>query len=367
MSVLSAVLLNLSFPFPGISILAWISLVPFYFVLMTGSLKRAVVGGMITAFVFNIVYLFWMKEYKHPASLPGSIVGEMGYFLFAVILSWFLYHWVSFRCAGFLRELALPLGWVAIDYLKTIGYLAFPWGILGYSQFGNLLMIQSASIFGVWGISFIMYYFNATAAVLVADLLKKKDKRRSVMSGAVVCGLILLSVLFGFVKLGEEHTGGRTKRVALVQPNFDPWSPDLEGNIMKEIDLTQEALEYDPDLIVWSESSVPFLFDFYLQQNNRYARLVHDYFAHIRKPVIFGSIEVSGEYSENESGGDFYNVAIFYKGGENKAYTGRYISSHSGSGFPTRDCSPGWRGSWRRRGRVISSPVRRIPYSRMMG
>jgi len=340
LSVLSAVLLNLSFPFPGISILAWISLVPFYFVLMTGSLKRAVVGGMITAFVFNIVYLFWMKEYKHPASLPGGIVGEMGYFLFAVILSWFLYHWVSFRRAGFLRELALPLGWVAIDYLKTIGYLAFPWGILGYSQFRNLLMIQSASIFGVWGISFIMYYFNATAAVLVADLLKKRDKRRSVMSGAVVCGLILLSVLFGFVKLGEEHTGGRTKRVALVQPNFDPWSPDLEGNIMKEIDLTQDALEYDPDLIVWSESSVPFLFDFYLQQNNRYARLVHDYFAYIRKPVIFGSIEVSGEYIENESGGDFYNVAIFYKEGRKQGVYRKIHLVPFGEWFPYKRLFP---------------------------
>jgi apolipoprotein N-acyltransferase len=334
LSVSSAVLLNLSFPNPGVSILAWIALIPFYLVLMTGSLKRAVVGGIITGFFFNIIYLFWVKEYKHPASLPGAVIGEMGYFLIAVILSWFLYHHAPFR------ELALPLGWLSIDYLKTVGYLAFPWGILGYSQYSNLFIIQSASIFGVWGISFIIYYFNATAALLAADIIAKKSRRRSAVNGAVVCGLILLSVFFGFQKLKETQPELQTKRIALIQPNFDPWSPDIEGNIMSEVNLTQRALEADPDLIVWSESSVPFLFDFYLRQNYKYAHLVHNYFTSIRRPVLFGTTEFVGEYREGEFYGDFYNVAVYYNIGKKQGVYRKIHLVPFGEWFPYKKLFP---------------------------
>ena len=335
LSLSSALLLNLSFPCPGVSVLAWITLVPLYIVLMTGPLKRAILGGIITGLFFNIIYLFWVKEYKHPASLPGVVVGEVACFLFAVILSWFLYHQVHF-----LRELALPLGWLTIDYCKTIGYLAFPWGILGYTQYSNVLMIQSASIFGIWGISFLIYYCNATVAALTLNLLKKRVETRSIVNAAVVCVLILLSIIFGFITLGETKTEGKTKRVALVQPSFDPWSPDLEGNIMMEIALTQRALEADPDLIVWSESSVPFPFDFYLEKNYRYARLIYDYFTSIRKPILFGTTEFMGEYSDGEFDGDFYNVAIFYNRGRKEGIYRKIHLVPFGEWFPYKRLFP---------------------------
>jgi len=310
-AVLSAILMVLSFPRPGIFILAWVALFPLYAVITTGTLKRSILAGLITGFLFNIVYLFWAKEYKHPASLPGVLLVEMVHFLLAVIAGYILYHHSCLGRIRVLRELALPIAWVAVDYLKTVGYLAFPWGIIGYSQYRNLAMIQSASIFGIWGISFLVYYFNAVLAAAAVDLKKGRGAARIGPGAAVVCGLLVLSVVFGLIKLSEKPPAA-TKRVALIQPNFDPWSPDIEGNLEREIVLTDTALQEKPDLIVWSESSIPFLYDFYLSRNQRYARFVHDYLISIRKPVLLGTTEFTGEYEDGEFFGDFYNVALFY-------------------------------------------------------
>ncbi|MBN2322344.1 MAG: apolipoprotein N-acyltransferase [Spirochaetes bacterium] len=310
-AVSSAILLILSFPRPGIFILGWVSLFPLYAVIARGTLKRALCAGLITGILFNTVYLFWVKEYKHPASLPGVLLVEVALFLVAVVLGFILYHHSCLRRAGAFREIAFPLAWIAVDYLKTVGYLAFPWGIIGYSQYRNLAMIQSASIFGVWGISFLVYYFNAVLAGAVIDLKLGRGVGRIAASAAVVFVLMVGSFVFGLFTLSSKNPVG-TRRVALIQPNFDPWSPDIEGNLLKEIDLTEKALSEKPDLIVWSESSIPFLYDFYLSRNFRYARLVHDYLTSIKKPVLLGTTEFIGEYENGEFSGDFYNVAVFY-------------------------------------------------------
>jgi apolipoprotein N-acyltransferase len=336
LAILSAVLLNLCFPYPGISILAWVSMVPLFIVVMTQSLKRAVLAGLITGILFNTVYLFWVREYKHPASLPGVVACEVGYLLFAVILSWFLY-----RNVKFIKELALPLSWLSIDYLKTVGYLAFPWGIPGYSQYGNLALIQTASIFGVWGITFLIYYFNAVMASIIVSMAGHKKQRRNLINVAVLSSLLIATLAFGIVKLSENTRGEyKFKRVALVQPNFDPWSPDLDGNLRSEILLTRKALNRNPDLIVWSESSVPFPYDFYLARNYNYARMVHDFFASIRKPILFGSIEFDGEYKNRELRGDFYNVAIFYDNGKEEAVYKKIHLVPFGEWFPYKRLFP---------------------------
>ncbi len=311
LAIFSALFLNLSFPYPGISLLAWVSLVPIFLIIMTEGLKRVVLSALITGLLFNVVYLFWVKDYKHPASLPGAVIAEMGYLLFAVILSWLLY-----KNMRFMKEIALPLGWITIDYLKTIGYLAFPWGILGYSQYKNLIIIQISSIFGVWGINFLIVYFNSVLSSVIIALIKGKGLKRSLINVYAIVILCIASLIFGFVKLSEEKKRDFiTKRVALIQPNFDPWSPDLHANITEEIELTKKALKRNPDLVVWSESSVPFSFRYYLRKNNKYARLVHNYFASLGKPLLFGSLEFNGVEKNGELIGDFYNVAIFYNRG----------------------------------------------------
>jgi apolipoprotein N-acyltransferase len=352
LSCLSAVFLFLSFPNPGISAFAWPALVPFLLILMRGSFKKTILAALITATLFNTVYIIWMKEYKHPATLTGGVFTEIVFFMGAVIVSWFIYH--NFPRKGKisrpLRLIATVFGWLMIDYVKTIGFLAFPWGILSYSQYRNLALIQSATIFGIWGIDFLILYINVSIASVLIEFIYRKNPLHREQRGRIFrsfihlfvgTGLIIASLLFGFYELKDEkRVTHDTKRVALVQANFDPWSPRLKENISNEIELTQRALGENPDIVIWSESSVPFPYEFYLQRKNAHAQRVHNFITSVNKPFIFGTLEFEGNFVNGEYEGDFYNVAVYYNEGK---ISGVYRKIHLvpfGEWFPYKRLFP---------------------------
>jgi len=311
-SFLSAILLILSFHNPKYSFLAWVSLAPIFIIIIKEKPKKIFISSIIVSLIFNVFYLIWMKEYKHPLSLPGVVFAETIYFCLAVILTKILSANLDF-----LGEIRFPVAWLCIDYLKTIGFLAFPWGILGYSQYKNLVLIQSASIFGVWGITFLIVYFNAIVASIIYQIIKKgKVERKTLVNISAMTMFLVLSLIFGYVMLKEQKRNDyNLKRVALIQANFNPWSVNINENIEKEIELTKKSLFFNPDLIVWSESSAPFPYEYWLRKNNRYALRIDRFISSTKKPFIIGSIEFNGEYFNHKFLGDFFNVAIYYDNG----------------------------------------------------
>jgi len=320
LSLLSAILLILTFPEPGFSVISWVALIPLFFIMITSNFKKTLLAALITGVLFNTIYLYWMKEYKHPLALSGGIFGEMVFWLGAVILSYYLYHAVPWKKSPWscIKVVALVFGWFTIDYVKTIGFLAFPWGILGYSQYRNILLIQSASIFGVWGINLLILYCNASMAALLVGLMQRSVSGNTTFLKRfghlfIVLLLLLCSIAWGGLKLAEEkRTHYPQKSVALIQANFNPWSPQLRENIMLEMELTIEGLKHNPDLVVWSESSVPFPYEHHLERENPHALQVHRFASSLHRPFIFGSLE----YERTPKGdGNYYNVAMYYNDG----------------------------------------------------
>lgn len=339
--LLSALLLILTFPEPGFEWLGWIALVPLFLIIQRERFSRVIVAGLITGVLFNLVYISWMKEYKHPAALSGGVFGELVFFMGAVLLCVVLVRGNAATRTWYLRPLLLVAGWMSVDYLKTVGFLGFPWGILGYAQYENLALIQSAGLFGVWGVDFLMLYANAA----VSDLLDYVPAGRSCSSSAgsksmgavgrfsarrllhpaLLLFLVAGSLVYGYVQLGGDRGTQERARVALIQGNFDPWSPRLGQNLSTQFSLTRRALRSDPDLVVWSESSVPFYFRRSLSRNDPYAVLVDRFISSTGVPLVFGSIErVAGG---PETGGQpaYYNVAVYYREG---AIRGVYRKIH---------------------------------------
>src|SRR6266576_1760603 len=67
-----------------------------------------------------------------------------------------------------LASLALPVYWVAYEYLTAIASPHSTWGNLAYTQMNCLPVIQVAAITGLWGISFIVFLFGGAAAALLS-------------------------------------------------------------------------------------------------------------------------------------------------------------------------------------------------------
>ena len=155
------------------------------------------------------------------------------------------------------------IAWIAFEYLSTIGFLGYPYGIIGYTQWRFTLLIRAASIFGVWGISFLLIFFSACTSSIIFDFFKEKkfkvayQKYRLPMM--IWIGTFFAFILYGAFTKTDLSEAQRTK-IALVQPNRDPWLGNLEvyrNNYEELKNLSEKALKNFPDieLVVWPETA----------------------------------------------------------------------------------------------------------------
>ena len=168
-AAISGLLLALAFPAAGISLLAWIGLVP----LLLGMERRPFQSGFTAGLVFFASVLYWLNIVMTTYGRLSPFLSVAAYLLLASYLALFFAAatWAACRLKarlGYSFLLTLPVFWVALEFLREFLLTGFPWASLGYSQ-QTLWMIQSADLFGVYGLSFL----------LVLDLFVKDCVRRN--------------------------------------------------------------------------------------------------------------------------------------------------------------------------------------------
>jgi len=111
-----------------------------------------------------------------------------------------------------LASLALPVYWVAYEYLTTTTSPHSTWGNLAYTQMNCLPVIQIAAITGIWGISFIVFLFAAAVAALLSGAGRPWQRRAlAVAVGFVVCAVFV----FGKWRL-QSNPPGQSVAVTLI-------------------------------------------------------------------------------------------------------------------------------------------------------
>jgi len=176
-----------------------------------------------------------------------------------------LYGCFFLRFAGPIRPLAFALAWTALEFAKSTGFLGYPWGLLAYSFTDVPLMLQTADIWGVYGIS----SFLALCTAVLGEYCIHKGTRLSLsriplQKWALVAALWALFLLgYGELSLKRSYPVKDTVRLILCQQNIDPWiageNEALASNIRvaeKALDSIQSKKEKAPDLIVFSETSL---------------------------------------------------------------------------------------------------------------
>ena len=74
--------------------------------------------------------------------------------------------------------LTFPAIWMLLEYLREhIGFLSFPWGTLGYSQYTVLPVAQLSAWTGVYGVSFLIVAVNTVVAEVLSVLLSVPSRR----------------------------------------------------------------------------------------------------------------------------------------------------------------------------------------------
>ena len=93
--------------------------------------------------------------------IAGLLVGYLSLFpaAFAAAVA------VAVRRFGARGLLLSPAAWVATELARTLFFGGFPWALVGYTQTTVLPVAQSASVVGVYGVSFLVVLVSASLAM----------------------------------------------------------------------------------------------------------------------------------------------------------------------------------------------------------
>lgn len=206
-----------------------------------------------------------------------GIKGSMEYVVligmsFIFFLPFLIDKLLGSKIKGFMSTLILPLAGVTVEYIFSIVSPYATWGSIAYSQYGNLQLEQLLFITGIWGISFVMYWFYgvinwAWENSFCIDKIKK---------GAVIFIFFISIILFaGGFRSAMFRADSNTVKVASISiPHYQLWEyidPIMEGkgtekNIseLKEkltnlhsglLNLTEREAENGAKIIFWHESN----------------------------------------------------------------------------------------------------------------
>ncbi len=256
--VLSGFLLHLAYPAADWDLLAWVALVPLLLIALDRPPGRAFLEGWLAGLAFFLPLLRWLTYPMTTYStlpLPLALLvllGLSGYLALywggvAWALAW-LARWVGPRVLW-----AAPALWVTAELGRTHLLTGFPWGLLGYSQYRRLALIQVAAWTGVYGVSFLVALVNAALAWAIV-----RGRR-----GAVVAVVVIGLAVGGVALLGAQRLSGApppSLPVVIAQGNIDQavkWDKVYQAKTLEIYRVLTTAAQGRARLIVWPETAVP--------------------------------------------------------------------------------------------------------------
>jgi apolipoprotein N-acyltransferase len=191
-----------------------------------------------------------------------------------------------------------PAVWVTTELGRGHLFTGFPWVLLGYSQASVLPVAQLASVFGVYGLSFLVALVNAT---LVLAAIPREDEaafprgfvaRWSPVLLALTVVALVAAAGAARLRANAWAKEGTPVRVGLIQGNVaqeQKWDPARAEQILaRYLDMSRTAAFRGARFVVWPESSLPYFFEEDPVHGDAVRRLAHE----TGTWVLFGSDQI---------------------------------------------------------------------------
>lgn len=322
--------ITLAFSFPGpveISLLAWVALVPLFFVLKrlkTG--KEAVKYGFLFGILFFCLGVAWVFT-TEPIQRVGWLILIATYALSQFAPFFLLVHWLTRKAPRFFLLHTILL-WLIFDLFIREGIFRNPLLNLADTQYRVLALIQMADIGGTYLVALLILLVNATVFIAIerkGNLLRSNHIERFILGSTVV--LFVFSLGYGTRRL---HTyefpppAHESLDIVAVQPNFryKEWGElDMSRRFERISRITRKSLKmHKAELILWPETVFPNLIlgiaenknrpSLHVLNNDAVERIVTFYEETGRVPLIFGTY-LASPFSFTETAPFFYNSMVF--------------------------------------------------------
>ncbi|MDR1453109.1 MAG: apolipoprotein N-acyltransferase [Candidatus Margulisbacteria bacterium] len=271
----SAVLTALAFPPYKLFYLAFISLMPFFWVICRARSYRGVLGyALLFGLLFYLLLLRHMLVLAEYSSLILIILGWLLLAFFqalfgaaAALLGKFVQRSAPAQnFSGVLWTLpAYAFAWVFFDWLRSLGVFGFTLGGLAYSQYLFPEFLQLARYTGPYGLTFVLVFLNVFGGTLAARFWPAEKTEKKIWLGASAALLVLLGFGLGlsslcltwhdiYQQLNDSH-----KVVTVFQPAIpqkvkldETFWPALKKSYLE--DIRDFSLNAKTDLLVLPET-----------------------------------------------------------------------------------------------------------------
>ncbi len=283
--LISGFLLTAGFPNPDLGYAAFFALVPFLVALDPMDAKQAFKSGLVMGLCHYTTLIYWIIPTLSTYGGLHFLLSASALILLGLYLSLFP---AVFAFA--MKKLDPPqafspilgsLIWVGLEFARTHLFTGFPWGVMGYTQYDNLILVQTADLAGVLGLSFLILLGNYLLAGLwirfsKAKTLSRNRKRQLLVCLAYIPAIFALAFSYGNARIetiDQRIDKAPRTGIAIVQGNIKQdlkWSPAFkQATVEKYGTLSLKALESRPDLIVWPETALPFYYGHDTLMSNR--------------------------------------------------------------------------------------------------
>jgi apolipoprotein N-acyltransferase len=165
---------------------------------------------------------------------------------------------------------------------------------LGNSQVTLLPVAQLASVLGVYGLSALVAYVNATLAFALI-----RDGRQRIVAVATAVAVLVGVAGWGTwrIREGSLTTGGTPIRVGIVQPNIEQEAKLAAGGdalqarriFTTNIAMTRDVVRRGAQFVIWPESAIPFRFE-----DDPRGDDIRALAREVKVPILFGSDQQTG-------------------------------------------------------------------------
>ncbi len=298
-SLLSGVLVTLCFPVTSLGPVSFLALAPMFAAVLRHrpGRKDAFRAGFVMGSACFVTMLWWIVKLVPSADV--TIPWLMTPALLALVLYLSLYpafHLLVLAAATRWRLgpflLAAPATWAVFEVARCRGELAFPWGLLGYSLSDHPALLQTADVWGVFGLSFAVVLVNALAAGCAMAHGPRAKAWCGLGAGVVASAMWL----YGHASVDRTLAlAGPTLRVALAQPNVDlvdKWRPEFKDSTFNLIEKQSvQARDAGADIVIFPETAAPIYVENSPVNKMRLAELART----IAIPIYIGFLDHSFE------------------------------------------------------------------------
>ena len=230
----SGIVCAVPFVFKYAALLSWFGYIPCALLFCSQKLQNTVRNYFLKMFIFG--FFFYVTGYSWLCELyPMDFIGfnriqSLLVILLALTAIPALHALMLAAAATICRVLTLhascswrifafPCVICFTEYLQSLGALAFPWCRIFVTQSAFPALLQSASLFGSYFITYLVLLINA----LLAAMLIRPAHRKLLFAAA--CGLFCANLIFGAVRMAYMQSTFRDDSA----PHFN--AIVLQGNI----------------------------------------------------------------------------------------------------------------------------------------